>query len=114
MLTSGLFKSFIKQVLKFYKLRNNSNSINSHWSHKGKKVKVKSLYLTSVVPSVCETNAQEKQDKRFLSISRVAKIVTIVAILCSFNITELYSFMKAKKSPIDFISFCFFGQLWKH
>ena len=30
MLTSGLFKSFIKQVLKMYKLRNNLNSINSH------------------------------------------------------------------------------------
>ena len=30
MLTSGLFKSFVKQVLKFYELRNNLNSINSH------------------------------------------------------------------------------------
>ena len=46
--------------------------------------------------------------KRFLSISRVAKIVTIVATLCSFKITALFSFMKAKKSPSDLINFFLF------
>ena len=56
----------------------------------------------------CETNAQEKQNKRFLSISRIAKIVTILATLCFFKITELFSFMKAKKSPSDFIKFLLF------
>ena len=49
-------------------------------------------------------NAQEKH-KGFLSISRVAKIVTIVATLCSSMITELFSFMTAKKSPSDYITF---------
>ena len=42
-------------------------------------------------------NAQEKQNKRFLSISHVANIVA--------KITELFSFVKAKKNPSDFIKF---------
>lgn len=57
-------------------------------------------------------NAQEKQNKRFLSISRVAKFVTIVA-TCSFKITELFSFMKAKKSSSDFIKFLLFWSALK-
>ena len=61
----------------------------------------------------CVTNAQEKQNRRFLSISRVAKIVTIVATLCSFKITELFSFMKAEKSPSDFIKFLLFWSTLK-
>ena len=44
-------------------------------------------------------NAQEKQNKHFLLITQVAKIVTIVATLCSFKIMELFSFVRAKKSP---------------
>ena len=56
---------------------------------------------------------QEKQNKRFLSISRVAKIVTIVATLCSFKITELFSFMKAKKSPSAFIKFLLYWSTLK-
>ena len=32
------------------------------------------------------------------------RFITIVATLCSFKITELFSFMKAKKSPSDFIT----------
>ena len=56
---------------------------------------------------------QEKQNKCFLSISRIANIVTIVATLCSFKITELLSFMKAKKSPSDFIKFLLFWSTLK-
>ena len=40
-------------------------------------------------------------------------IVTIVATLCSFKITELFSFMKAKKSPSDFIKFLLFWSTLK-
>ena len=53
-------------------------------------------------------NTPEKQNKCFLSISRIAKIVTIVATLCSFKITELFSIMKTKKSQSDSIKFLLF------
>ena len=43
----------------------------------------------------------------------VAKIVTIVATLCSFKIMELFSFMKAKKSLRDFIKFLLFWSTLK-
>jgi len=55
------------------------------------------------------TNAQEKQNKRFLSISRVAKTVRIVATLCFFKITELFLFVKAKESSSDFTKFLLFN-----
>ena len=46
---------------------------------------------------------QEKQNKRFLSISCVAEIVTIVANLCSFKITELFSlFYEGEEKPKRF------------
>ena len=55
---------------------------------------------------------QEKH-KRFSSISRVVKIVTIVATLCSSMITELFSFMTAEKCPSDFITFLLFWSTLK-
>ena len=91
MLTSGLFKSFVKQFLKFNKLHNNLNSHRSDARRMHSKNKTKS----------------------FLSISRVTKIVTIVATLCSFKITKLFSPMKAKKSPSDFIKLLLFWSTLK-
>ena len=40
-------------------------------------------------------------------------ILTIVATLCSFKITELLLFMKAKKSPSDFLKFLLFWSTLK-
>ena len=51
--------------------------------------------------------------KRFLSVSRVAEIVTTVATLWSFKIKELLSFIKAKKSPSDFIKFLLYWSTLK-
>ena len=52
-------------------------------------------------------NAQEKQKQTlFVDQSRTLQILAATkCTLCSFKITELFSFVKAKKNPSDFIKF---------
>ena len=95
MLTSGLLKSFIKQVLKFYKLRNNLKSINSHLSD------ARPMRRKNKTNAFCRSVALQRL------------LLYIVATLCSFKITELFLFMKAKKSPSDFIKFLLFWSALK-
>ena len=87
MLTSGLLKSFIKQVLKFYKLRNNLKSINSHLSD------ARRMRRKNKTSAFCRSVALQRL------------VLCNVATFNSFKITELFLFMKAKKSPSDFLLF---------
>ena len=56
---------------------------------------------------------QEKQNKRFLSISRVAKIYYYCCYFVFFQDYRTFFIMKAKKSPSDFIKFLIFWSTLK-
>ena len=49
----------------------------------------------------------------FVDQSCCKDLLLFVATLCSFKITELFSFMKAKKSPSDFIKFLLYWSTLK-
>ena len=61
-----------------------------------------------------DERAEKTKETLFVDQSRCKDLLLLhVATLCSFEITELFSFMNAKKSPSDFIKFLLFWSTLK-